>query len=532
MPETSPVKVYIPLDSAAVALGANETTLALECIASSRALDIQVIRNGSRGLIWAEPMLEVQTSTCRVAFACVTPAIVEELFELGVFKPGLNAHEVKDNIHASFLGPTEEIPWLKNQQRLTFLRCGVTDPLSIDDYIEFGGLDALTHALKDTPLKTVKAISNSGLRGRGGAAFPAGIKWQTVHDCESDTKYIVCNADEGDSGTFADRLIMEGDPFLLIEGMLIAGYATGARKGFIYLRSEYPIARAVLSRALQLAKCNNLLGDNILNSDFSFEIELFIGAGAYICGEETSLLESLEGKRGEVRSKPPLPAHQGLFGEPTLIHNVISLCSVPAALIDEGDFYASTGVKRSLGTLPFQLAGNIKCGGLIELPFGITLRDLIDVYAQGTLSGRPMRAIQIGGPLGAYLPESVWDTPLDYEAFINLDAGIGHGGIVVFDETVNLRDQATYAFQFCVEESCGKCTPCRIGSQRGVDQLENAKNLNLLDLDSALNGVEDLCELMAEASLCAMGGMTPIPVRSAIKYFPEDFRNIKTTQGA
>ena len=525
------IDIYIPLDSAAVALGSNDIALALEDYAVSLSLNIQIIRNGSRGMIWAEPLLEVQTLTGRIAFACVTPSIVNELIKLGIFEPGLDALDIKRDIHSSYLGLTEEIPWLKNQQRLTFARCGIIDPLSIDNYVKLGGLGALKRALKNTPINTVKAVVTSGLRGRGGAAFPAGIKWQTVHDCKADTKYIVCNADEGDSGTFADRLIMEGDPFLLIEGMLIAGYATGAQKGIIYLRSEYPIARAILARALDLAKQNNLLGKNILDSAFDFEIDLFIGAGAYICGEETSLLESLEGKRGEVRSKPPLPAIEGLFGKPTLIHNVISLCSVPAALEDEGNFYASKGMDRSLGTLPFQLAGNVRCGGLVELPFGITLRELLDAYGQGTLSGQPMRAIQIGGPLGAYLPENLWDTPLEYEAFAKLEAGIGHGGIVVFDDTVDLRDQVEYAFQFCVEESCGKCTPCRIGSQRGVDQMKHAKNLKLHDLEKVLQSVEDLCELMAEASLCAMGGMTPIPVRSAIKYFPEDFSEPTSIQG-
>lgn len=524
---TSPVKVYIPLDSAAIAMGANSVTQSLEALLNTHVLNVQIIRNGSRGMIWAEPVLEVLSARGRIAFANVTSEVVEQLFTLGVFDPALNTDELVPDFHPSYLGFTEEIPWLKKQQRLTFERCGISDPLDLDEYINLGGLKALKQVLGQAPQKTVDAIKHSGLRGRGGAAFPAGIKWQTVYECINDTKYIVCNADEGDSGTFADRMIMEGDPFLLIEGMVIAGYATGAKSGYIYLRSEYPVARKILTQAINIAKHHQLLGDDILGSEFDFNIELFVGAGAYICGEETSLLESLEGRRGEVRSKPPLPAHQGLFGKPTLIHNVISLCSVPAAIKDNGTVYASIGTKRSLGTLTIQLAGNVKRGGLIEIPFGASLREVIEEYGGGSQSGRPVHAIQIGGPLGAYLPESVWDTPLDYEAFTEIDAGIGHGGIIVFDDTVNLREQAEYAFQFCVEESCGKCTPCRIGSQRGVDHFQNAENPTLVDLDS----VGKLCDLMESASLCAMGGMTPIPVRSAMRYFPEDFNQPYRSKG-
>lgn len=505
----SSITLFVPLDSASVALGADTVDLAIRAQATKHALEVNIIRNGSRGMVWAEPLMELETPQGRLAFACVTPDIVDELFSNSLMK---DLDKLKQ--HPSCLGLTNELAWLKSQNRKTFSRCGIIDPLCLDDYKKHGGLSGLEFALSQAPLDLVKAIATSGLRGRGGAAFPAGIKWQTVHETSDSTKYVVCNADEGDSGTFADRMIMEGDPFLLIEGMLIAAYAIGANKGFIYLRSEYPIARKILTQALRMAKECNLLGDNILGSDFDFDIQLFIGAGAYICGEETAMLESLEGRRGEVRSKPPLPAHKGLFGKPTLIHNVISLCSVPAAIKDAGRDYAAHGVNKSLGTLPFQLAGNINRGGLVELAFGMPLRDLLDNFGQGTKSGRKMRAVQIGGPLGAYLPDALLDTPLDYEAFTKIGAGIGHGGIVVFDDTVNLKEQAHYAFQFCVEESCGKCTPCRIGSQRGAEHI-----LNTADLDK----IETLCEIMEHGSLCAMGSMTPIPVRSAIKHFSEDF---------
>ncbi|MBV1905417.1 MAG: formate dehydrogenase [Pseudomonadales bacterium] len=505
--------VFIPGDSAAVALGANLVAEALLQEANKRCIDIRLIRNGSRGMIWAEPLLEIQTSAGRLAFACTNPEILVELLDTGIFERELDM-SVAERIHPSCLGFTEDIPWLKNQNRQTFSRCGIINPLCLDDYQTLGGLSSLKNALEQQPNDIIDAIAASGLRGRGGAAFPAGIKWKTVAECSSPCKYIVCNADEGDSGTYADRLIMEGDPFLLIESMAIAGYATGANKGYIYLRSEYPLARQILDQAIRIAQQKNLLGDSILGSEFNFDIQLFVGAGAYICGEETSLLQSLEGKRGEVRSKPPLPAQEGLFGQPTLIHNVISLCSVPAALVSSGQHYAALGINRSLGTLPFQLSGNIKYAGLVELAFGHSLRYLLDQFGQGTLSGKPLRAVQIGGPLGAYLPDRMLDTNLDYEEFIAIGAGIGHGGIVVFDDTVNLQVQARYAFQFCVEESCGKCTPCRIGAKRGLDNLSTSNDLVL---------VEALCEVMESGSLCAMGGMTPIPVRSAIHYFPEDF---------
>lgn len=401
-------------------------------------------------------------------------------------------------------------PNYEGQTRLVFKRVGFTDPLSLVDYRTHGGFAALATEPKDI-LAQVKA---SGLRGRGGAGFPAHIKWQTVADQVADDKYIVCNADEGDSGTFADRLIMERDPFLLIDGMLLAGRAVGARKGYIYLRSEYPEAAVVVENALAIANAAGVLGEH-------FRIELFIGAGAYICGEETALLESLEGKKGVVRTKPPIPAISGLFGKPTLVHNVITLCSVPWIVDNGGDAYARFGVGASTGTLPFQLAGNVKRGGLYEIPFGMPVSDFIDKFGGGTRSGRPIKAVQIGGPLGAYLPVSLLDTPLTYEAMAAIGAGIGHGGIVVFDDTVELAEQAQYAFEFCAHESCGKCTPCRIGSVRGVELIEDIRR-NGVD-ENKLIVLKDLCDTLTDASLCAMGGMTPIPVESALKHFPEDF---------
>ena len=379
----------------------------------------------------------------------------------------------------------------------------------------------MENALRLSDQEIVNAVTESGLRGRGGAAFPAGIKWQTVLDAPGEQKYIVCNADEGDSGTFADRLLMEADPYQLLEGMIIAGLAVGATRGYIYLRSEYPRAREVLEEAIGRARADNYLGDNIRGSGRGFELELRMGAGAYICGEETALLDSLEGKRGMVRAKPPLPAIAGLFGQPTVVNNVLTLAAVTTVLAQGAAFYHDFGSGRSRGTLAVQLAGNIRRGGLVELAYGASLRSLVEDYGGGTRSGRPVRAIQVGGPLGAYLPESQWDTPLDYEAFAAIGAMLGHGGVVVFDDTVDMAQQARFAMEFCALESCGKCTPCRIGSVRGVEVLDRV--IAREDTAGQLELLRDLCDTMEAGSLCAMGGLTPHPVRSALQYFPGDF---------
>ena len=506
------VKIYVPIDAAALSVGAEAVAVAVLAEAGRRGQAIQLVRNGSRGLLWLEPMVEVETPTGRVAYGPVSAADVASLFEAG-FTTGAP--------HKLSLGPTEEIPWLKTQRRLTFARVGIVDPLSVEDYGAHGGWRGLKNALAMAPAAVVEQVFESGLRGRGGAGFPTGIKWRTVAAAQADQKYIVCNADEGDSGTFADRMLMEGDPFVLIEGMIIAGLAVGATHGFVYIRSEYPHAFRTFTRAIQLAEEAGYLGASVMGSGKAFRLETRLGAGAYICGEETSLLESLEGRRGQIRPKPPLPALKGLFGRPTVVNNVISLASVPIILDQGAAYYKDFGLGRSRGTLPFQLAGNIKQGGLVELAFGITLGDLIERYGAGTASGRPIRAVQVGGPLGAYFPAELLDTPLDYEAFAQRQGMVGHGGVVVFDDTVDLAQQARFAMEFCAVESCGKCTPCRIGSTRGVETIdkiianvERGKNLQVLD---------DLCQLMLDGSLCALGGLTPFPVLSAIRHFPEDF---------
>ncbi|GJL91674.1 NADH-ubiquinone oxidoreductase-F iron-sulfur binding region domain-containing protein [Hyphococcus sp.] len=507
----STLKLFLPIDSTAVAMGADELAEALAAEAAKRKIDLTLMRTGSRGMHWLEPLLEVERNGKRVGYGPVDETQAGALLDA----------IAGDGKHEKSVGAVEEIAFLKNQTRLIFARCGITDPLSLADYEKHGGLAGLDKALAINSGAICEEIMQSGLRGRGGAGFPAGIKWKTVEGAEAEQKYIVVNADEGDSGTFADRMIMEGDPYCLIEGMIIAGIAVGATKGYIYLRSEYPIAHEVLNAAIATAGANGLLGDNVRGSGKAFDIEVFLGAGAYICGEETSLLNSLEGKRGEVRAKPPLPALEGLFGKPTLVHNVITLCSVPAIMAKGAQFYRDFGMGKSTGTMPFQLAGNIKQGGLYETAFGVTLGQLVNEIGGGCFTDKPVRAVQIGGPLGAYLPPSLFNLPMDYETMLANGAGVGHGGVVVFDESVNLLEQARYAFEFCVEESCGKCTPCRIGSVRGVEVIDRIAARK--DHEKNLAVLSDLCELMVDGSLCAMGGMTPIPVQSAVKHFPQDF---------
>jgi len=506
------ITIYVSGDSSAISLGANRVAMAILNEAEKRDIDIHLVRNGSRGLYWLEPLVEVEVNGQRLAYGAVNPSDVTGLFD---------ADFINGGTHSLALGATEEIPYFKKQQRLTFARVGITDPVSLDDYVAHDGYKGLENALKLSPVEVVKHVTDSGLRGRGGAAFPTGIKWNTVLNTPSEQKYIICNADEGDSGTFSDRMIMEGDPFVLIEGMTIAGLAVGATQGYIYLRVEYPHAQKALNAAIKKAYENNYLGENIQGSGKMFNLEVRLGAGAYVCGEETSLMESLEGKRGLVRFKPPLPAISGLFGKPTVVNNVISLASVPIILDKGGDYYRDFGRGRSRGTLPLQLAGNLKHTGLVEIAFGLTLRELLYDFGGGSASGRPIKAVQVGGPLGAFVHESQFDTPLDYEAFAANWTVLGHGGVVAFDDTVNMAEMARYAMEFCAEESCGKCTPCRIGSTRGFEVMDDI--INNIDREKNIVLLRSLCDTLLNGSLCALGGMTPYPVLSALNHFPEDF---------
>ena len=500
------MKVWLPRDAAARALGADDVAEALVAAADARGIDLTLIRNGSRGMIWLEPLLEIDTPEGRVGFGPVTPADVAMI---------LDAQEA----HPKALGPVEALPWMARQTRLTFARCGVIDPLSLADYEAHGGLSGLRRALAMDAAGIVTEVTESGLRGRGGAGFPTGIKWDTVRKAQADRKYIVCNADEGDSGTFADRMIMEGDPFTLIEGMIIAGLGVGATKGFVYRRSEYPNAIEVMNAAVDIARARGLLGTSVLGTGPAFDMEIRVGAGAYVCGEETSLLNSLEGKRGVVRAKPPLPALEGFMGKPTVVNNVISLATVPVIFEKGAAFYRDFGLGRSRGTIPLQIAGNVQQGGLFETAFGLSLGEIVDDIAGGTRTGLPVKAVQVGGPLGAYFPRSKFDTPFGYEEFDGQGGLIGHAGVVVFDETADMLDMARFAFEFCAVESCGKCTPCRIGAVRGVETVDRIARG---DVD-AIPLLTDLCETMKDGSLCALGGFTPYPVMSALTHFPDDF---------
>ncbi|WAJ30310.1 formate dehydrogenase beta subunit [Antarcticirhabdus aurantiaca] len=514
-------RIFVPLDSAAVACGADEIADSFAREIARRGLDAVVVRNGSRGMAWLEPLVEVETVDGRVGYGPVEPEEAVALLDGALLTGGR---------HPKRVGLVDEHPFLKNQTRLTFARCGITDPLSLDDYRAHGGLEGLARAIELGAEKTVAEVLESGLRGRGGAGFPTGIKWKTVADFAADRKYIVANADEGDSGTFADRMIMEGDPFCLLEGMAIAGLAVGATKGFVYLRSEYPVAIRILSEAVEVLRREKVFGTSVLGSGCAFDVEVRVGAGAYVCGEETALLDSLEGKRGQVRFKPPLPAHKGLFGKPTVINNVVTLASVPVILAKGAGFYKNFGMGRSRGTMPLQIAGNVKHGGLYEAAFGLTLGEIVDGIGGNTESGRPVRAVQVGGPLGAYFPRSLFDTPFDYEAFAAKDGLIGHAGIVVFDDSVDMMKQARFAFEFCAVESCGKCTPCRIGAVRGRETVEKVMRGERVAENLAL--VEDLCNTMKFGSLCALGGFTPYPVMSALTHFPEDFHGTPLREAA
>ena len=506
------ITIYVSKDSSAVSLGADRVATALVKEAQQRGIDINLVRNGSRGMYWLEPLVEVEVNKERLAYGSVQVSDVPGLLDGGL---------IYGRKHPLALGATEEIPYFKKQQRLTFARVGITNPISLDDYLAHQGYRGLKNALVMSQVDVVKHVTDSGLRGRGGAAFPTGIKWNTVLNTSSEQKYIICNADEGDSGTFSDRMIMEGDPFVLIEGMTIAGIAVGATQGYIYLRIEYPHAYIALNAAIAKAYEANYLGENIQGSGKTFNLEVRLGAGAYVCGEETSLMESLEGKRGLVRFKPPLPAISGLFGKPTVVNNVISLASVPVILDKGGEYYRDFGMGRSRGTLPLQLSGNLKHTGLVEIAFGLTLRELLYDFGGGSASGRPIKAVQVGGPLGAFVPESQFDTPLDYEAFAANWTVLGHGGVVAFDDTANMAEMARYAMEFCAAESCGKCTPCRIGSTRGYEVMDDI--INGVDREKNIVLLRSLCDTLLNGSLCALGGMTPYPVLSALNHFPEDF---------
>ena len=503
------IKIYIPKETSACSVGSDLIAEKINALTQEHK-HISIIRNGSWGAFWLEPFVEIEINGNRVGVSYLNKDI-SHLTSIEEFIDDFNNSKPHNIL---------EIDFIKQQTRLVFSRIGLDDPLDLNQYCNSGGYKGLEKSFEIGQQKTIDEIKKSGLNGRGGAAFPTAIKMQTVLDQESKTKYVACNADEGDGGTFSDRLIMECDPYSLIEGMTIAAYSVGANHGYIYLRSEYPLAKYFLTEAIKILKSHNLLGKNILGKNFTFDIELRIGAGSYVCGEETAMMESIEGRRGLVRSKPPLPAIKGLFHQPTLINNVITLASMSIILLRGKEIFSQFGSGKSVGTMPYQLCGNIKQGGLIEVPFGITLNEMIYDFGAGTFNEKPVHAVQIGGPLGIYLPTHLLNTPLTIEALMDLNGSLGHGGVIVFDDSTNMALQAKFAMDFCAIESCGKCTPCRIGSVRGVELIDKIYNGTAVKADRIL--LEELCETMETTSLCAMGGMTPNPVRSIIKYFPNE----------
>ncbi|WP_244903921.1 NADH-ubiquinone oxidoreductase-F iron-sulfur binding region domain-containing protein [Ornithinimicrobium cerasi] len=516
--------VWVPRDSSARAVGADEVASALAAVEG-----VTVRRNGTRGMLWREPLVEVETDRGRVGYAGVEAPAVPELVAQGLLE-GADL--------ACGIGVVDDDPWLTGQERVTCSRLGLAEPTDIEAYAARGGWEGLRRAAVLEPAQVVEEVITSGLRGRGGAGFPTGIKWRTVLEARqggAPQAFVACNLDEGDSGTFADRILAEGDPFTLLEGMTVAALAVGATEGYIYCRSEYPDAIATLREAIAVAQEFGYLGD-VLGTGRHFDVVVREGAGAYICGEETSMLESLEGRRGEVRAKPPIPALSGLWGAPTVVNNVLTFAAVPMILAGGGQAYANLGTGRSRGTQLFQLAGNVARGGLVELPFGVTLRELVEDWGGGTLSGRPVRAVQCGGPLGAYLPADRLDVPMDYETLAEAGGMLGHGGIVVFDDAFDAARMARFAMEFCAAESCGKCTPCRVGSTRGVETIDRLCGAPPEGPDGAdgtgrtqlLVLLEDLCETMTKGSLCALGGLTPLPVRSALEHFPEDFERSRS----
>ncbi|MFD1882610.1 NADH-ubiquinone oxidoreductase-F iron-sulfur binding region domain-containing protein [Paracoccus pacificus] len=496
------MRIWVPIDAAARALGADAVAAAVLAEAERRGETVEIVRNGTRGMIWLEPLVEVERDGARHGFGPMTPADVGQLWDGGSLA----------------LGPVDDIPWIRDQQRLTFARVGLTDPLSFAEYEANGGMAGLRAARAAGPAATVQMVTDSGLRGRGGAGFPTGIKWKTVAGAKAARKYVICNADEGDSGTFADRMLMEGDPFCLIEGMAIAAFAVGAAQGYVYIRSEYPDAIRAMESAIRIARQNGLL-DRSPDGDTAFDMEVRVGAGAYVCGEETSLLNSLEGRRGVVRAKPPLPALQGFLGRPTVVNNVLSLAAVPWIMANGAAAYADLGIGRSKGTMPIQIAGNVRYAGLYEAPFGMTLGQIVNEIGGGTASGRPVKAVQVGGPLGAYIPPDQFDTPFGYEELAGKEGLLGHAGIVVFDDTADMLELARFAMEFCAVESCGKCTPCRIGSIRGIETIDRIA----AGETEAVAILTDLCNTMKWGSLCALGGFAPYPVMSALTHFPDDF---------
>ena len=489
-------RLYLSNDTSSQAAGVGHLAEWLQ-----ERTDIQLLRTSSRGAFYLEPMIERDGPEGRLLWPNVT---VDDLPNVIAGRGGV---------------PADNVPYLAKQTRATFSNFGITQPLALDEYRAPGGFNGLEAALAMSPDAIIQELKVARLRGRGGAAFPVWNKWRAALQTEADEKYVVVNADEGDAGTYCDRMVMEGDPFRLIEGMLICAHAIGASKGFIYCRQEYPAAAAAVRTAIRKADEAELLELD----GRTFSIDIVLGGGSYVCGEETALLESLEGRRGVVRAKPPYPAISGLYHRPTIVSNVLTFAIVPSILARGGAWHASLGTEASRGTAVLQIGGRVKQPGLVEIPFGMTLRHVLEEFGGGMTAGARFKAVQVGGPLGSLFPESRLDIPICYDAFADAGAILGHGGIVVYDDETDMVELARHFMAFTADESCGKCTPCRIGSIRAREILELVQSGRAKPDDLTL--LADLGETMKTASLCALGGRAPYPVMTAIEHFGNEFRN-------
>ncbi|MBX9659494.1 MAG: SLBB domain-containing protein [Nitrospiraceae bacterium] len=492
----SRIRLYLSKDTSSCAAGAERLAEAWR----SR-FDVELVRTSSRGAFFLEPMVERDSPDGRLAWCQVAPA---DLPRILAGNGGV---------------PVSTIPFLAKQARHTFASFGVTEPLSTAAYQAHGGLAGLRAAQQMSPAAIIQEIKTSRLRGRGGAAFPVWKKWEVAAATTADRKYVVANADEGDAGTYCDRMIMEGDPFRMIEGMLICGRAIGAQAGYVYCRQEYPTATACLHDAIQAAEAAGWLEID----GRRFSIAVVSGAGSYVCGEETALLESLEGRRGVVRARPPHPAQSGLYGRPTIVSNVLTFATIPNILARGGAWHASMGTEGSRGTAVLQLGGRVKQPGLIEIPFGLTLREVLDQFGQGMADGARLKAVQVGGPLGSLFMDAQLDIPICFDAFAKADAILGHGGIVVFDDETDMLELSRHLMAFVADESCGKCVPCRIGSLRAREILETVQAGQATETDLAL--LAELGDTMKATSLCGLGARAPYPVLSALEQFPVEFRS-------
>ncbi|MCG3208458.1 MAG: Electron transport complex subunit RsxC [Anaerolineae bacterium] len=510
--------IRIGMSTSDLAAGAQETFVALQTAIRRRGLPVELKQTGSLGASHREPVIEVAQNGDSTLYGPVTPERIAPLLDQHF---GAGSRGVSPEWVISRRADRSDYPFLGKQVRVTTQLCGIIDPHSLDDYLAHDGYKALLEAIKMTPEAVVQAIKDSKLRGRGGAGFPTGIKWELLRKNPVTPKYLICNADEGDPGAFMDRATIEGDPHRLLEGMLIAAYATGASRGYIYVRAEYPLAVNALRLALQQAREYGMLGENILGSGMDFDIVIKEGAGAFVCGEETALMHSIEGQRGMPSMRPPYPAQRGLWGQPSNINNVETLASISSIILNGPGWFAGLGTEKSGGTKAFALAGAIERSGLVEVPIGTPLRELIYDIGGGCAGGRALKAVQLGGPSGGCIPAALLDTPIDYDELRATGAIMGSGGMIVLDETVSMVNMAHYFLSFTQDESCGKCVPCRVGTRKMLNILK--KFLAGRAAPTDLDNLRRLCVTVGKTSLCGLGQTAPNPVLTTLRYFEDEY---------